>query len=36
VQVELQKAAQAAGFDRVLPRSAFTKNLAQILQGNSD
>ncbi len=34
VQVELQKAAQAAGFDQVLPRSAFTKNLPQILAGN--
>jgi len=34
VQVELQKAADAAGFDRVLPRSAFTKNLALILQGS--
>ena len=31
VQVELQKAAQAAGFDQVMPRSAFTKNLPQIL-----
>jgi CheY-like chemotaxis protein len=34
VQVELQKAAEAAGFDQVLPRSAFTRNLAQILQGS--
>jgi CheY-like chemotaxis protein len=33
VQVELQQAAIAAGFDRVLPRSAFTKNLAEILTG---
>jgi CheY-like chemotaxis protein len=33
VQVDLQKAAQAAGFDQVLPRSAFTKNLPQILAG---
>ena len=33
VQTELQQAAIAAGFDRVMPRSAFTKNLASILQG---
>jgi CheY-like chemotaxis protein len=33
VQVELQKRAQAAGFDHVLPRSAFTKRLPEILQG---
>jgi len=32
VQVELQKAALSAGFDRVMPRSAFTKNLISILQ----
>jgi CheY-like chemotaxis protein len=31
VQVELQNAATAAGFDRVMPRSAFTKNLVEIL-----
>jgi CheY-like chemotaxis protein len=34
VQVELQQAALAAGFDRVMPRSAFTKSLPQILAGN--
>jgi len=34
VQTELQRQAEAAGFDQVLPRSAFTKNLAQILAGN--
>jgi CheY-like chemotaxis protein len=34
VQIELQEAALAAGFDRVMPRSAFTKNLAQILAGS--
>ena len=34
VQVELQRRAEAAGFDRVLPRSAFTKRLPEILQGN--
>jgi CheY-like chemotaxis protein len=33
VQVELQERAEAAGFDRVLPRSAFTKRLPEILQG---
>jgi len=33
VQVELQQAALSAGFDRVMPRSAFTKNLAEILRG---
>ena len=34
VQTELQQAATAAGYDRVMPRSAFTKNLAEILAGN--
>lgn len=34
VQTEQQQAAMAAGFDRVIPRSAFTKNLPQILAGN--
>jgi CheY-like chemotaxis protein len=33
VQTELQKAAEDAGFDRVIPRSLFTKNLAAILSG---
>ena len=33
VQTELQQAAIAAGYDRVMPRSAFTKNLAEILSG---
>jgi CheY-like chemotaxis protein len=33
VQTELQRRAEAAGFDRVLPRSAFTKNLGGILSG---
>src|ERR1051325_2395756 len=28
VQIELQRAAQDAGFDRVMPRSLFTKDLA--------
>ena len=34
VQVELQRRAQAAGFNHVLPRSAFTKRLPEILQGH--
>lgn len=33
VQTELQRRAQQAGFDRVLPRSAFSKNLPEILRG---
>ena len=33
VQVELQRRADEAGYDRVLPRSAFTKRLPEILQG---
>ncbi|HYG09211.1 MAG TPA: hypothetical protein VD835_04485 [Pyrinomonadaceae bacterium] len=33
VRVELQKRASDAGFDRILPRSAFTKRLPEILQG---
>lgn len=33
VQIELQRRAQDAGYDRVLPRSAFTKRLPEILQG---
>jgi len=33
VQTELQQSAMAAGYDRVLPRSAFTKNLGEILVG---
>ncbi len=34
VQTELQRRALAAGFDRVLPRSAFVQQLPQILQGS--
>ena len=34
VETELQQAAQAAGYDRVMPRSAFTRNLPQILSGD--
>jgi CheY-like chemotaxis protein len=33
VQTELQQRAQDAGFDQVMPRSLFTRNLALILQG---
>jgi CheY-like chemotaxis protein len=33
VQTELQLQAQTAGFDQVMPRSMFTKNLALIMQG---
>ena len=32
VQVELQRAAVAAGCDQVLPRSKFTAGLAELLQ----
>ncbi|HEX5702893.1 MAG TPA: hypothetical protein VFX97_06820 [Pyrinomonadaceae bacterium] len=31
IQTELQQAAVAAGYDRVMPRSAFTMKLAAIL-----
>jgi CheY-like chemotaxis protein len=31
VETELQRKALAAGFDRVLPRSAFSRELGQIL-----
>jgi len=34
VQTELQHRAEAAGFDQVMPRSAFSKYLADILSGN--
>src|SRR5215471_18575035 len=33
VQVELQNEAKQAGFDQVIPRSAFTRNLFEILKG---
>lgn len=33
VDTALQAAAQEAGFDRVMPRSAFVNNLGQILSG---
>ena len=34
VQTELQRQAEAAGFDTVIPRSAFNAHLMQILQGD--
>jgi len=33
VQTKLQDQAEQAGFDRVIPRSAFAKHLADILTG---
>jgi CheY-like chemotaxis protein len=33
VQTELQREAEEAGIDRVIPRSAFTKYLSEILSG---
>ena len=36
VQTELQDQAEGAGFDRVIPRSAFTKHLPEILAGKND
>lgn len=35
VQTELQRQAKEAGIERVLPRSAFTNRLAEILRGES-
>jgi PleD family two-component response regulator len=35
VQTELRERALAAGFDQVLPRSAFTQKLPEILSGGS-
>jgi len=34
VEVELQRSALAAGYDKVIPRSVFTRDLAQILTDN--
>lgn len=33
VEVELQRRALAAGFDQVMPRSAFARDLPEILKG---
>lgn len=35
VNVELQRRAIGEGYDKVMPRSAFTKQLPQILRGDS-
>ncbi|MFN2530128.1 MAG: hypothetical protein ABR555_02405 [Pyrinomonadaceae bacterium] len=34
VNTELQRTALAAGYDRVLPRSVFARDLSEILKGN--
>jgi CheY-like chemotaxis protein len=34
VETEMQQAALAAGYDRVIPRSVFSRDLAGILQGS--
>jgi CheY-like chemotaxis protein len=34
VQTELERAANEAGFDRVIPRSIFARDLVKILSGN--
>jgi len=36
VQTELQRQAEQAGFDRVMPRSAFSTHLVQILKGDPE
>lgn len=35
VRMDLQKAAVAAGYDVVIPRSVFSRDLAEILEGKS-
>lgn len=35
VRTDLQKAAIAAGYDVVIPRSVFSRDLAEILEGKS-
>jgi CheY-like chemotaxis protein len=35
LQTDLQRAALAAGFDQVIPRSVFARDLANILAGNA-
>jgi CheY-like chemotaxis protein len=35
VQTELQRRAEEAGFDWVMPRSAFSKHLSEILTGDN-
>jgi PleD family two-component response regulator len=34
VEVELQRRATTAGFDEVIPRSVFSRDLAEILKGS--
>jgi PleD family two-component response regulator len=34
VETALQQAAETAGYDRVMPRSVFTRNLPQMLSGD--
>ena len=34
LQTELERAANEAGFDRVIPRSVFARDLVKILSGN--
>ena len=34
VEVEVQREATAVGFDRVIPRSLFARDLASILKGD--
>src|SRR4030095_12979439 len=36
VEVELQQNALSAGFDRVIPRSVFSRDLAEILTSEAD
>jgi CheY-like chemotaxis protein len=36
VMTELQEQARGAGYDRILPRSAFTNKLPEILAGTSN
>jgi hypothetical protein len=35
VEVELQRNALTAGYEKVIPRSVFTRDLAQILTGSA-
>lgn len=34
VQTALQQRAEQSGYDRIMPRSAFSKNLPEILEGS--
>ena len=36
VETELQRNAMAAGFDQVMPRSVFARDLAKILKADTD